>query len=286
MQFVLGIVGCLGFQGGPLWWAGKHRRHHKFCDREGDPHSASRDGTFYAWIWWFSSPKEFATDFEYVPPQMQTPELCLLDKFWYVPSMVVFAAVSHTWSWHSAVFYVSTPMIINRLVTTWFNVSFHPESVTDDFNGTKGNLLSLSCWLREFIIGWGYIGATIGSYLPMFGGWRAGIVGLLITSALGICNDRREMNTQATTPSRMRQTKRPCLAVDIAQLPASLVGEGCHADHHEHPNRMCRPTEVVFDTPYYFFILPLLKVGLVWPHPSTTKATAETEKLVRDAMIW
>ena len=109
-----------------------------------------------------------------------------------------------------------------------------------------------------------------------FGGWRAGIVGLLITSALGICNDRREMNTHATTPSRMRQTKRPCLAVDIAQLPASLVGEGCHADHHEHPNRMCRPTEVLLDAPYYFFILPLLKVGLVWaPHP-ITKGTAET----------
>ena len=24
---------------GPLWWAGKHRRHHRYSDVEGDPHS-------------------------------------------------------------------------------------------------------------------------------------------------------------------------------------------------------------------------------------------------------
>eukprot|EP00798_Chlamydomonas_sp_ICE-L_P032117 gene32117-16635_t len=31
-QFVLGVVACFGFQNGPLWWAGKHNRHHRTCD--------------------------------------------------------------------------------------------------------------------------------------------------------------------------------------------------------------------------------------------------------------
>jgi stearoyl-CoA desaturase (delta-9 desaturase) len=32
-------LGTLALQGGPMFWAGLHRRHHQFSDREGDPHS-------------------------------------------------------------------------------------------------------------------------------------------------------------------------------------------------------------------------------------------------------
>lgn len=38
-QFVLGFWGYLAFQGGPLFWAGTHRHHHRHCDRENDYHS-------------------------------------------------------------------------------------------------------------------------------------------------------------------------------------------------------------------------------------------------------
>ena len=37
--FVLGVVSCLAYQYGPMWWSGKHRRHHRYCDQPEDPHS-------------------------------------------------------------------------------------------------------------------------------------------------------------------------------------------------------------------------------------------------------
>lgn len=36
---VLGAMGSMACQGSPIWWAGVHRTHHQFADRQGDPHS-------------------------------------------------------------------------------------------------------------------------------------------------------------------------------------------------------------------------------------------------------
>ena len=38
-RFVWTFVGTAAMQKGPLWWAGHHVNHHRFADREGDPHS-------------------------------------------------------------------------------------------------------------------------------------------------------------------------------------------------------------------------------------------------------
>ena len=44
LHAVLAMTSCLAYQGGPLWWAVMHSRHHKNCDKDGDPHSISKDG--------------------------------------------------------------------------------------------------------------------------------------------------------------------------------------------------------------------------------------------------
>ena len=36
---LLGLLGTAAMQKGPLWWAGNHIDHHKYADRDGDPHS-------------------------------------------------------------------------------------------------------------------------------------------------------------------------------------------------------------------------------------------------------
>jgi len=36
---VLAILGCMAAQGPPVYWVSNHRRHHRFVDRAGDPHS-------------------------------------------------------------------------------------------------------------------------------------------------------------------------------------------------------------------------------------------------------
>ena len=52
-RFVWAFIGTAAMQKGPLWWAGHHVNHHRFADRDGDPHSPTVSGFYYAHIGWF-----------------------------------------------------------------------------------------------------------------------------------------------------------------------------------------------------------------------------------------
>ena len=52
-RFVWACIGTAAMQKGPLWWAGHHVNHHRFADRDGDPHSPTVSGVYYAHIGWF-----------------------------------------------------------------------------------------------------------------------------------------------------------------------------------------------------------------------------------------
>ncbi len=45
LRVALAIAGSLAIEGPVLTWVADHRRHHKYSDREGDPHSPWRFGT-------------------------------------------------------------------------------------------------------------------------------------------------------------------------------------------------------------------------------------------------
>jgi stearoyl-CoA desaturase (delta-9 desaturase) len=45
LRIALAVAGSLAFEGPVLNWVADHRRHHKYSDREGDPHSPWRFGT-------------------------------------------------------------------------------------------------------------------------------------------------------------------------------------------------------------------------------------------------
>jgi stearoyl-CoA desaturase (delta-9 desaturase) len=45
LRACLVICGCLTGQGPPFYWVANHRRHHKFSDRPGDPHSPYWEGS-------------------------------------------------------------------------------------------------------------------------------------------------------------------------------------------------------------------------------------------------
>ena len=88
VRFVFAWLGTAALQKGPIWWAGNHVYHHKFADREGDPHSPVVSGFFHSHLGWFtndtrwdkvdaSNPvvREFSRD----------PELRWLDRYYAVP---------------------------------------------------------------------------------------------------------------------------------------------------------------------------------------------------------
>jgi stearoyl-CoA desaturase (delta-9 desaturase) len=45
LQIVLAVLGSMAFQGPVIWWSATHRRHHRFSDHPGDPHSPYLHGT-------------------------------------------------------------------------------------------------------------------------------------------------------------------------------------------------------------------------------------------------
>ncbi len=53
VRFVWAFLGTAAMQKGPLWWAGHHISHHKYADRDGDPHSPTVRGFYHAHIGWF-----------------------------------------------------------------------------------------------------------------------------------------------------------------------------------------------------------------------------------------
>lgn len=48
---IIGFLGTLNFQNGPITWAMYHRAHHRFSEQPGDPHSAHR-GFIWSHIQW------------------------------------------------------------------------------------------------------------------------------------------------------------------------------------------------------------------------------------------
>lgn len=78
--FLLAWLGASSGQRGPLWWASRHRQHHRFADRDGDPHSPL-DGRFFAHLGWLLRRDSMITDARFVADWLKFPELRWLNRF-------------------------------------------------------------------------------------------------------------------------------------------------------------------------------------------------------------
>ena len=91
-RFVWAFIGTAAMQKGPLWWAGHHVNHHRFADRDGDPHSPMVSGVYYAHIGWFLNDTKHDV-LEASNPVVRDfsvfPEIAWLDKYHYVPPAVL-----------------------------------------------------------------------------------------------------------------------------------------------------------------------------------------------------
>ncbi|MDJ0868603.1 MAG: acyl-CoA desaturase, partial [Myxococcota bacterium] len=83
-QLALAVLGATAIQKGPLWWAGIHRRHHRYADGPGDTHSP-RDGLWYAHQDWVFDPRWNPTPVELVRDLERYPELRWLNRWHFVP---------------------------------------------------------------------------------------------------------------------------------------------------------------------------------------------------------
>jgi stearoyl-CoA desaturase (delta-9 desaturase) len=95
-RFVWTCIGTAAMQKGPLWWAGHHVNHHRFADRDGDPHSPMVSGVYYAHIGWFLNDTKHDR-VETTNPVLRdfggVPEIAWLDRCFFVPPLVLAAAL-------------------------------------------------------------------------------------------------------------------------------------------------------------------------------------------------
>jgi stearoyl-CoA desaturase (delta-9 desaturase) len=95
LKITLAVLGTMSFQGSLIGWVADHRRHHRFSDRPGDPHSPcwighehvdGWRGLWHAHIGWAfrgdSTPRE-----QYAADLLADPDLVLIDRL-FVPCCV------------------------------------------------------------------------------------------------------------------------------------------------------------------------------------------------------
>jgi fatty-acid desaturase len=92
VEYFLTTCGTLALEGGPIQWVVTHRIHHAHTDRAGDPHTP-RDGGWWAhigWILWGTAQNhDQATLERYAPDLIKDRFYRLLNRFYYVPLIVV-----------------------------------------------------------------------------------------------------------------------------------------------------------------------------------------------------
>ncbi len=79
-QFILALLGQTAAQMGALWWAAKHREHHKHSDQPPDLHSPKQDGFWWSHLGWHLSGKVSDTDMAKIADFAKYPELVWLNK--------------------------------------------------------------------------------------------------------------------------------------------------------------------------------------------------------------
>ena len=88
-QFLLACLAQSTWQRGAIWWAAKHRHHHKHSDTPDDVHSPRHRGFVYAHLGWIFTAQHDATDFDAVPDLTRFPELVWLEKYDKVPGLLL-----------------------------------------------------------------------------------------------------------------------------------------------------------------------------------------------------
>ncbi|WP_166355360.1 acyl-CoA desaturase [Phytoactinopolyspora limicola] len=115
LKIALAISGSMAIEMPVLRWVADHRRHHKYADKEGDPHSPWRYGTsvpalikgmFFAHMGWMFD-VERTDQRKYVPDLLNDKDIRRVSKqfpLWVAVSILLPPVIGGlvTWSWHGA----------------------------------------------------------------------------------------------------------------------------------------------------------------------------------------
>jgi stearoyl-CoA desaturase (delta-9 desaturase) len=116
LRVALAVAGTMAMQGPVLTWVSDHRRHHKYSDKEGDPHSPWRygndtkalaKGLVFAHLLWLFDPNQTSEE-KYSPDLLADKNIRLVSRL-FAPivgvSLLAPALIGGLWgmSWHGAI---------------------------------------------------------------------------------------------------------------------------------------------------------------------------------------
>jgi len=114
-KILLAVMGSMAVEGPIVRWVADHRKHHKFSDRDGDPHSPWKygeslrgltKGLWHAHIGWMFDPEQ-TPQRKYAPDLMKDRDIVALSRWFWVFTLVSLALPAVlgglvTWSWQGA----------------------------------------------------------------------------------------------------------------------------------------------------------------------------------------
>jgi stearoyl-CoA desaturase (delta-9 desaturase) len=116
LRVALAIAGSLGIEGPVIRWVADHRKHHKYSDKEGDPHSPWRygetvpaliKGLYYAHMGWLFDTEQ-TPQRQYAPDLVKDPDIRRVSRAFptlVLVSVLLPAVIGGLWtlSWQGAV---------------------------------------------------------------------------------------------------------------------------------------------------------------------------------------
>ncbi|MEM8961241.1 MAG: acyl-CoA desaturase [Acidobacteriota bacterium] len=112
-QFLLAFVGQMSAQRGTLWWAAKHRDHHKHSDTPEDVHSPRHMGFFGAHVGWIFQQRNKTADYSRIPDLTRYPELVWLNRHDLLPAflLAIICVAIDGWAGLFVGFFLSTVVL-------------------------------------------------------------------------------------------------------------------------------------------------------------------------------
>lgn len=153
MQFVLAFLAQSTAQKSVLWWASKHRHHHRFADTEQDVHSPVLTSFAYSHLGWIFSRQHGEFDASTVTDLTRFPELRLLHRFEPAPAVALALACFAIDGWAGLFvgFFLSTVLVYHG--TFCINSLAH---VHGDKHYVTGDESRNNWWLAVITMGEGW----------------------------------------------------------------------------------------------------------------------------------
>ncbi|MBK9032273.1 MAG: fatty acid desaturase [Myxococcales bacterium] len=112
-QAVLAFLTQTTMQRGVLWWAAKHRHHHRYSDMPSDIHSPVQRGFWFSHVGWSTSDEAGPADRDLVRDLTRYPELVAIDRAKHLPAILLAVVLFAVGGAHALVwgFFVSTVLL-------------------------------------------------------------------------------------------------------------------------------------------------------------------------------